>query len=55
MIVRLNEHAELTKRLLAQDKEKEALQVYIDCLRSSVLVSQRQLNDEKDQIKQLEV
>ena len=55
VIAKLNEHAALIKKMLAQDKEKEALQVYIDCLRSSVVVSQRQLNDEKEQIKQLEV
>lgn len=54
VIAKLNEHAALIKKMLAQDKEKEALQVYIDCLRSSVVVSQRQLNDEKEQIKQLE-
>ena len=55
VVVKLNEHAELLKNLLLQDKDKEALLVYIDCLRTSVSATQSQLGDEREKIQQLQV
>lgn len=51
----LKEHAAQVETLLALDREKEALQVYLDVLRSSISANRERLAADKEQVKQLEV
>lgn len=51
----LEEHATQAETMIALDKEKEALQIYVDVLRSSISLMQQKLSNERDKIKQLEV
>lgn len=55
IVTKLREHSNLIEQMLNRDKEKEALQVYLDCLRTSISAAKNQLVEEKEQIKQLEV
>ncbi len=52
---KLKEYSELVDQLLAQDKEREALQIFIDVLRVSIQSSQNLLAEEKEQIQNLKV
>lgn len=51
----LKDHAANVDTLLALDREKEALQIYLDVLRASISSNQQLLATEKEKVKQLEV
>lgn len=52
---KLKEITKLIDQLLMQDKEKEAIQIYLDVLRLEIQSARYQLAEEKEQIKALKV
>ena len=52
---KLREYSQLVDQLIAQDKEKEALQIFRDVLRVSIQSAQNVLSEEKEQIQTLKV